>query len=64
VGRNLVLAHAVFFDSWQLSIIDSLVDGIGSLPEAKMGPVRGCQKRMDFCGLHTLAFNYAAILAT
>jgi hypothetical protein len=38
-----------------LSIIDSVVFGIGSLPEAKIGPVKRMPKReMDSCGLHAL----------
>jgi hypothetical protein len=47
------------YNSWQLSIIDSIVYGISSLPEAKRGPVGGVPKiERDSCRLHTLAFNY------
>jgi hypothetical protein len=42
-----------------LSIINSIVYGIGTLPEAKIGPVKRMPKReMDSCRLHALAFNY------
>jgi hypothetical protein len=47
-----------------LSIIDSIVYGIGSLPEAKIGPVKRMAKReMDSCGLHALAFDYLDLLS-
>jgi len=34
----------LFFDSWHLSILNSIVYGIGALPEAKIGPVKEGQK--------------------
>jgi hypothetical protein len=46
-----------------LSIIDFIVYGIGTLPEAKIGPVKGMPKRgKDSCRLHVLAFNYLDLL--
>jgi len=46
-----------------LSIINSVVYGIGTLPEAKIGLVKGTAKRgMDSCGLYALAFNYLDLL--
>jgi hypothetical protein len=42
-----------------LSIIDSIVYGIGTFPEAKIGLVKRMPKRgMDSCRLHALSFNY------
>lgn len=39
-----------------MSIIDSIVFGIGTLPEAKIGLVKGKAKReMDYCRLHALS---------
>ena len=39
-----------------MSINHSIVFGIGTLPEAKIGLVKGMPKRgMDSCGLHALA---------
>jgi hypothetical protein len=46
-----------------LSIIDSIVLGIGTLLEAKIGPVKSMPKSgMDSCRLHALAFNYLDLL--
>ena len=46
-----------------MSIIDSIVFGIGTLPEAKIGLVKGKAKReMDSCRLYALAFNYLDLL--
>jgi len=36
-----------FFDRWQLSIIESIVYGVGTLPEAKLGPVKENAKKRD-----------------
>jgi hypothetical protein len=42
-----------------LSIINSIVYGIRTLPEAKIVPVERMLKReMNSCGLHALTFNY------
>jgi hypothetical protein len=42
-------------NSWQLSIINSIVYGIGTLPEAKIGLVKRMPKReMDSCRLHVV----------
>ena len=55
VGHNFGSSRCCFFDSWQLSIINSIVYGIGTLPEAKMGPVKRMPKRgMDSCRLHVM----------
>jgi hypothetical protein len=46
-----------------LSINDSIVYGIGILPEAKTGPVKRMPKRgMDSCRLNALAFNNPDLL--
>jgi hypothetical protein len=46
-----------------LSIIDSIVFGIGTLPEAKIGLVKRMPKRgMDSCRLYALVFNYPDLL--
>jgi len=46
-----------------LSIIDSIVFGIGTLPEAKIGPVKRMPKRgMDSCRLHALALHNPDLL--
>jgi len=46
-----------------MSINDSIVYEIGTLPEAKMGPVKRMPKRgMDSCRLYALAFNYLDLL--
>jgi hypothetical protein len=46
-----------------LSIIDSIVYGIGTLPEAKIGPVKRMPKtEMGSCRLYALAFNYIDLL--
>jgi hypothetical protein len=46
-----------------LSIIDSIVFGIETLPEAKIGLIKGMAKRgMDFCRLYVLTFNYLDLL--
>jgi hypothetical protein len=42
-----------------LSIINSIAFGMGTLPEAKIGPLKRMAKReMDSCRLYALAFNY------
>ena len=63
MDHNFVLAKAAFFDSWQLSIINSIVYGIGTLPEAKIGSVKRMPKRgMDFCRLHALDLRIPDLL--
>jgi hypothetical protein len=48
-----------------LSIIDSIVYGIGTLPEAKIGPVKRMPKRgMDSCGLHVLILDSTEMIRT
>ena len=50
-------------NSWQLSIINSIVYGIETLPEAKIGLVKSAPKReMDSCRLYVLASNYLDLL--
>jgi len=44
-----------------LSIIDSIVYGIGTLPEAEIRPVKRMPKKeKDSCRLYALAFNSGA----
>ena len=51
------------FDSWQLSIVNSIVCGIETLPDAKIRLVKRMSKRRkDSCGLHALVFNYTYLL--
>jgi len=48
-----------------LSIIDSIVGGIGTFPEAKIGPVKRMPKRgMDFCGLHAPILDSTGMIRT
>ena len=64
-GPQFGSSRCCFFDSWQLSIIDSIVYGIGTLPEAKIGPVKRMPKRgMDSCGLHALILDSTEIIRT
>ena len=49
------------WDSLQLSINNFIVSGIGTLPEAKIGLVKGMPKRgMGSCGLHALVLAFAS----
>jgi hypothetical protein len=52
-------SRCCFFDNGQSSIINSIVYGIRTLPEAKIGPVKRMPKcGMGSCRLHALTFNY------
>ena len=54
-GPQFGSSRCCFFDNWQLPINNSIVYGIGSLPEAKIWPVKGMPKReMDSYKLYVL----------
>ena len=62
-GPQFCSSRCCFFDNGQLSIIDSIVYGIGTLPEAKIGPVERMPKiEMDSYRLYALDFNYLDLL--